>query len=323
MKLIIQIPCHNEEHTLPQTFADLPTRIDGIDVIETQIVDDGSTDNTVEVAKKLGVTHIISFKNNKGLAAAFKAGAQHALEHGADILVNTDGDNQYFGGDISRLVKPIVDGQADIVIGCRPIKDHPEFSFIKKILQRLGSMVLRNISKTNVRDAASGFRAYSKTSLMHLNIYSSFSYCMETLIQAGLSNMKVDNIDIQVNPKTRDSRLFKSIFEYISRSGSTMVGIFLVYRAKKLFLLLSGITLLFSLILLGRYVILISFMGANGSGFWPSVILSGVLLAISFQLLFTGILASLVSSNRMLLEEIKYRLAKMEDRQNRSDDSSR
>jgi len=315
MKLIIQIPCYNEEHTLPQTFADLPKSIPGIDVIETQIVDDGSDDATVEVAKRLGVTHIVSFKNNKGLAAAFRAGAENALARGADILVNTDGDNQYFGGDIPKLVMPIVEGKADIVIGCRPIVDHPEFSELKKLLQRMGSMVLRNISKTTVRDAASGFRAYSKNSLMHLNIYSNFSYCMETLIQAGLSNMKIDNVDIRVNPKSRDSRLFKSITEYISRSGSTMIGIFLVYRAKKLFFVLAGLTFSVSLILFLRYMALITFFEANRGGFWPSIVLSGILLAVAVQMIFTGILASLVSSNRMLLEDIKYRLAKMEDRQ--------
>jgi glycosyltransferase involved in cell wall biosynthesis len=312
MKLIIQIPCFNEERTLPATLKDLPRSIPGIDAIEIQVVDDGSSDRTVAVAKELGVHHIVSFKSNRGLAAAFKAGVDNALKLGADIVVNTDADNQYYGADIPRLVEPIVAGRAEIVVGCRPIADHPEFSWLKKQLQKLGSSVLRKVSKTTVRDAASGFRAYSRNSLLQLNIYSNFSYCMETLIQAGLANMKIETTDIRINPKTRDSRLFRNIFEYVYKSGKTIVGIFLIYRAKTVLQWAALTFLLSSIALFVRFLVLVGFYGSQAGTFWPTVVLSGVLLIMSLQTMFTQVLASLIMANRRLSEEIVYRLRKSE-----------
>ncbi len=320
MKLIIQIPCFNEEKTLPSTLADLPEHIPGIDAIEIQIINDGSTDNTVEVAKQHSVGHIVSFRKNRGLAAAFKAGVDNAIEHGADILVNTDADNQYRGSDIPRLIRPILEGKAEIVVGCRPIDDHPEFSFTKKLLQKIGSWVLRKVSNTTVRDAASGFRAYSRNAMLHVNIYTRFSYCMETLIQAGLNNLAVTGVDIGINPKTRDSRLFKSVPEYIWKQAKTMVGIFILYRANVLFNALASFFFLLGTALAIRYTVLVFFAGAPANAFWPSLIFAGVSLTIGVQVFLTGIIASLVSSSRKLSEDLNYRVKKAElDRSTRKE----
>jgi len=310
MKLIIQIPCFNEEETLSQVIADLPKVISGIDTIETQIIDDGSTDKTTTVAKSLGIDHIIKFKKNKGLAAAFKAGVNNAILLGADYLVNTDGDNQYQGKDIAKIVEAAISENADLVVGCRPIKNHPEFSFIKKQLQYFGSWILRKVSNTNINDAASGFRVYNRDSMLRLNIYSDFSYCMETLIQLGLENMKIVGVNIGVNPKTRESRLFKNISQYLWRQIKTIIGIFLLYRTNILFSSSSVITFLISLVLTLRYLSLVLYSNAPASDFWPTIILAGVLLILSVFLYITGILASLQAANRKLSEEILYRLRK-------------
>lgn len=319
MKLIIQIPCYNEEKTLPQTLNDLPRRIKKISKIETQVIDDGSTDQTLRVAKKTRVNHIIKFKQNKGLAAAFKAGVDNALLNGADILVNTDGDNQYQGKDIKKLVKPILDGRADVVIGCRSIKVHLEFSWLKKQLQLFGSWVLRKISKTNVEDATSGFRAYNREALLHINIFSKFSYCMETLIQAGMDNLKIMTVNIKVNPKTRKSRLYKNIYQYVLKSANTILNIFLLYRSNEIFTVASLITLIASTLLIARYLVKVMYFGSTAVTFWPTVVLAGILLVISIQLFLTGLLASLISSNRKLNEEIVYRLRKADvDRNNKN-----
>ena len=312
MKLIIQVPCYNEEKTLPITLADLPKQIEDIDLIEVQIIDDGSTDRTVEVARQAGVHHIVSFKKNRGLAAAFKAGVDNAIAHNADILVNTDGDNQYKGSDIPGLIQPILSGKADMVVGCRPIEDHPEFSFVKKKLQRLGSWVLRKLSNTTIRDAASGFRAYDRNAMLSLNVYSRFSYCMETLIQAGQSNLKVVGVDIGVNPKTRGSRLFSNIFQYVWKQSKTIVGIFILYRANWFFNFVSVIFFLVSLLFIIRYVILTAFFGAPAASFWPTVIFSGILFVVAFQVFLTGLVASLISSVRKLSEDTNFRIKKLE-----------
>lgn len=312
MKLVIQIPCYNEEATLPLTLADLPTRIDGIDEIVVQVIDDGSTDGTLETARKAGIREIVSFKRNRGLAAAFKAGVDNALALRADILVNTDGDNQYRGGDIPSLIRPILSAEADMVVGCRPIADHPEFSSAKKLVQRFGSWVLRQLSNTGVRDAASGFRAYNREALLSLNCYSRFSYTMETLIHAGLGDLQVVGVDVGVNAKTRESRLFRSTFQFVWKQAKTIIGIFILYRANWLFNTLASAALFGSLLLLARYVALTVLAGAPASSFWPSIIFSAVLLAISFQLFLTGILASLISSGRTLAEDTGRRVKKLE-----------
>ena len=310
MKLIIQIPCFNEEKTLLQVISDLPREISGIDKIEIQVIDDGSTDDTVRIAKELKIDHIIRLGRNKGLASAFKAGINNALMLNADFLVNTDGDNQYQGNDIVKLVMAAISEKADLVVGCRPIKNHPEFSFLKKRLQLFGSWILRKVSGTNINDAASGFRVYSRNAMLHLNIYSKFSYCMESLIQLGLENMKIIGIDIKVNLKTRESRLFRNIPQYLWRQSKTIVSIFLLYRTNVLFGFSALLTFIVSLVFAIRYFILILYSNAPATNFWPSIILAGVLLVISVFLYITGILASLLTANRKLSEEILYRLRK-------------
>jgi len=312
MKLIIQIPCFNEEATLEETVLALPKSIEGIDVIETQIIDDGSTDRTIEVARKLNINHIISFKQNKGLAAAFRAGVANALEQGADILVNTDGDNQYYGGDIEKLIAPIINAKAEVVVGARPIEDHPEFGYFKKKLQKIGSWTLRQFSQTNIPDAASGFRAYSQDALIHLNVYSDFSYCMETLIQTGLSNLKVLSVDIRVNPQTRKSRLFSSIPQYVWKSGNTMLSIFLLYRGSQVLTALSALLFLVALAIFARYFFYIGFFDAPSSAFWPSIIIGGAIFTVAFFSYIASIMCLQISANRKLLEEILYR-ARRED----------
>ena len=306
MKLFIQIPCFNEEKTLPEVIRDLPRQIDGIDEIEVMIVDDGSTDKTIEVARSLGIKHIVEHGSNRGLAMAFRHGCEYALAHGADILVNTDGDNQYFGGDIGKLCQPILEGKADLVVGCRPIKEHAEFSPVKKILQRLGSWVLRRISKTTVQDAASGFRAFSRETLQRIFIHSRFSYCMETLIQAGNSGIRVASVDIRVNPKTRESRLFKSIPQYIRKSGGTMLAMFVLYRPGWFFLMSSLPFWLFSLIV-GSRAIYLRWIGEGTIGsHLPSLLLLVVSSVIAIMLDALAIIGELMKAQRHLTEEVLY-----------------
>ena len=261
MKLIIQIPCFNEEKTLSSTINDLPLEVEGFNEVELLVIDDGSTDKTFEKAKQLGVEHIIQLGSNRGLATAFRIGIEYALEQGADVIVNTDGDNQYCGKDIAKLTRPIIEKKADMVIGCRPIKNHPEFELIKKILQIFGSWILRKIAKTNIRDAASGFRAFSRETCQRLNIISQFSYTMESLIQAGNSGLRIKSVDIRVNKKTRESRLFKNIPEFIYKSGTTIFMMFLLYRPGKFFALFASFFLVPSLMLGIRFLYLISQIG--------------------------------------------------------------
>lgn len=308
MKLIIQIPCFNEEKTLPDVLRDLPRHIEGIDIIETQVIDDGSTDDTVRVARELGVDHIISFPKNRGLAAAFRAGVQNALALHADILVNTDGDNQYRGADVARLIQTMREERADVVIGCRPISAHPEFSMVKKFLQHAGSGVVRAVSNTDIPDATSGFRAYSRESLLRLNVVSDFSYCLETIIQAGLSNMKVVATDIEVNPKTRESRLFGNIFEYVFKQLKTIVSIFILYRSNVFFGVIALVFFFIALSFVVRYLLLISLGGAPSNMFWPSIILSAVMLILSVLTYLVGTIASLMRAQRKLTEEVVYHL---------------
>ncbi len=308
MKLIIQIPCLNEEKTLPAVLKDLPSHIEGIDVIETQVIDDGSSDRTAEIAREAGVDYIVCFSHNRGLAAAFHAGMENALLHNADILVNTDGDNQYNGSDIAKLVRTMLENHAEVVIGCRPIAEHPEFSLVKRGLQLMGSWVVRRISKTSIPDATSGFRAYSRQALLQLNIISTFSYCLETIIQAGLANMKVVHTPIRVNPKTRPSRLFRNNGEYIYRQLKTILQMLILYRSNDVFRTLSLALMFGALALVSRYMYLISFENAEASRFWPSIILSSVLAILSGTTYLSGILASLLSAQRKISEEELYHL---------------
>lgn len=307
MKLFIQVPCYNEEKTLPEVIRDLPKSIVGIDEIEYLVVDDGSTDRTIEVARNLGVRHIVEHTTNRGLAASFRDGVAYALAHGADIVVNTDGDNQYFGGDIGLLCQPILEGTADLVVGSRPIRAHKEFSPLKKMLQLLGSWTLRRISKTNVKDAASGFRAFSRETCMRIFIHSRFSYCMETLIQAGNSGLRVGAVDIRVNPKTRESRLFKSIPQYIRKSGGTMLAMFMLYRPAAFFALLSLPVWLLAMGVCARVLYLAWFTeGDLIRNHLPSLFLFVVFSVVAMMLDVLAVIGNLLKAQRRITEEVLY-----------------
>lgn len=320
MKLVIQIPCFNEEKTLPETVADLPKQIPGIDEIEVQIIDDGSKDQTVAVAKSLGIKHIVSMGSNRGLARAFSAGIAAAVARGADIVVNTDADNQYCGADIAKLVVPVLENRADIVVGCRPIVHHPEFSPIKKALQLLGSAALRWISGTTVRDAPSGFRAFSRMACQRIFLHSRFSYCMETLIQAGTTGIRVTSVDIRVNPTTRPSRLFKSIPQYLKKTGGTMLSMFLLYRPGRFFSCLSIPFFVCAGILGIRFIYLIYFADRTTGGgrtYVPSLILLLLFVIGGFLLITMAIISYLLQANRRLAEEQIYLLRKTLDKNER------
>lgn len=312
MKLFIQIPCYNEENTLPSTLADLPKAIAGIDTIETLVIDDGSRDKTVEVARQCGVTHVLSLQTNRGLAKAFSAGLDYALSHGADIVVNTDGDNQYVGQDIALLVQPILDNRADLVVGCRPIATHPEFGFIKKKLQQLGSWSLRYISKTDIQDAASGFRAFSRDTAMRLYVMSSFSYCMETLIQAGNSDLRVTSVPIRINKRTRSSRLFRNIPEYLYRSAATILSMFLLYRPGRFFFFIGTFVNSIALLLGIRFLYLVYLTDALAQNrtYIPSLIFLTIVAMVGLFSYMLGILGEISKGQRKMLNEIIYRQRK-------------
>jgi glycosyltransferase involved in cell wall biosynthesis len=302
MKLIIQIPCLNEEQTLPKTFADLPKQIPGIDVIEYLIIDDGSTDRTVEVAKSLGVHHIVSFAQNRGLAKAFEAGIQRCLAEGADIIVNTDGDNQYFGGDIANLVQPILLGKADVVVGNRQTDSIEHFSGTKKVLQRIGTYVTNSLAKTNIDDAVSGFRAFSREAAINLNILTTFSYTTESLIQLGHKRFAIASVPIRTNEKLRVSRLFKSVPHFLVNQISTIVRVYSHYQALKIFSILGVVVTLPGLLGIGRF--LFYYFTASGSGKIQSLIISVMLVLIGVVIVMVGILADMISNNRKLIEKL-------------------
>ena len=312
MKLIIQIPCYNEEKTLPLTVRDLPREIDGIDEIDILVVNDGSTDRTEEVARSLGIKHIVSFTTHRGLAQAFVAGINESLRLGADIIVNTDADNQYCGSDIEKLVRPILEKEADIVIGDREVENINHFSFIKKRLQKIGSWVIRKISQTPVTDVTSGFRAFSKEAAIQLNVFSRFTYTLETIIQAGNKNLSVKSVKIRTNPKTRESRLFKSIPAYLKNSILTILRVVTIYRPFRVFTILGTLVFSAGFILGLRYVINIFILHQTGRTYVQSVILSGVLLLMGIMIILIGFLADLISVNRNLSEEILKRVKKLE-----------
>jgi glycosyltransferase involved in cell wall biosynthesis len=308
MKLVIQIPCLNEEKTLPATLADLPKAVPGFAEVKVLVIDDGSTDRTAEVARKCGADHVVSLGTRRGLAFAFQKGLEQSMALGADVVVNTDADNQYCGRDIALLVAPILQKQADLVVGCRPIANHPEFSWPKKVLQRVGSWSLRILSKTSVRDAASGFRAYSRETCLRLFLYSRFSHCMETLIQAGNCGMRVSSVDIRVNAQTRPSRLFRSIPEYVLRSAGSILNMFLLYRPLEFFLSLATVLFALAGFLAGRFVVLIYFLDTPevGRTHLPSLILMTTLTAVGATLLVVGLLGYLIRNQRRLAEENLY-----------------
>ncbi len=310
MKLIIQIPCLNEEKTLPITINDLPRQIDGIDTIEYLIIDDGSTDNTVSIAKEIGVHHVISFKRNKGLAAAFTAGIDACLRLGADIIVNTDADNQYCGQDIEKLVQPILNKTADIVIGERPIQDTKHFSSIKKRLQKIGSWSVRIASNTDIPDAPSGFRAFSREAAMKLNIVSEYTYTLETIIQAGRKNIAITSVPINTNEELRKSRLFKSMWGYIKRSMFTILRIFMMYKPLRFFSYIGGFAFGTGFLIGLRFLFYV--FNGDGNGHIQSLILAVALMIMGFQTIILGLQADLIASNRKILEDVQYRIKKIE-----------
>lgn len=310
MKLIVQIPCFNEEQTLPLTLRDIPRQIAGVEEVEILVIDDGSEDRTLDVARENGVDHIVKFSGNKGLAAGFMAGLDACLKLGADIIVNTDADNQYSGKDIVKLIKPILDGKADMVIGDRDVENIEHFSFTKKKLQKLGSWVIRHISATDVPDATSGFRAFNREAALKLNVLSDFTYTLETIIQAGIKNITVDSVKVRTNEKLRDSRLFTSVRSYISRSVGTIIRIYTMYRPLRVFTSI-GATIFSAGMLLGLRF-LYYYISGSGAGHVQSLILSAVFIIIGFQIVMIGLLADIIAANRRLIEEVLYRVKKKE-----------
>ncbi|MBN2841418.1 MAG: glycosyltransferase family 2 protein [Coriobacteriia bacterium] len=309
-KLIIQIPCYNEEETLPITLADLPRQVDGVDEVEWLIINDGSTDRTVEVALEHGVDHVISMTHNSGLAKVFMAGLDACLRRGADIIVNTDADNQYYAGDIPTIVRPVLEGRADIVVGARPIAEIAHFSRIKKLLQNLGSWAVRVASNTEIPDAPSGFRAMSRRAAMRLNVHSEYTYTLETIIQAGRQGMAIESVPIRVNEDLRPSRLVKSIWGYVRRSLVTIVRIFATYKPTAFFTL-PGVAAIGLGVLVGLRFLYYFWQG-QGGGHVQSLILTAVLLIVGFQLMLFGAIAELQAVNRRLLEDVQWRTRRMD-----------
>ncbi len=314
-KLIIQIPCLNEATTLPATLADLPRAIAGIDIVEVLVIDDGSRDGTAEVALSCGVEHVVRLRRNKGLAAAFMAGIDASLKAGADFIVNTDADNQYAGHEIPKLLAPLLSGDADIVIGDRNIGELRHMSWRKRQLQLLGSWVVRQVSNTNVPDTTSGFRAYTREAALRMTIVSEFSYTLESIIQAGKKRMAIAHVPVSTNARTRESRLFDSVFSYIKRSAATIVRIYAMYEPLKVFTYLGLAVFGSGLAISVRF--LYFYFTNKGDGHLQSLIASAVLMIVGFQVLVIGLLADVISGNRKLLEDLLYRVRSIEAPQHR------
>lgn len=310
MKLIIQIPCLNEEASLPTTLAALPRTLPGIDRIEWLIVDDGSTDRTVEVAREHGVDHIVRFGTNQGLARAFMAGLEGAIRAGADIIVNTDADNQYDAADIPKLIEPILAGRAEMVIGARPIDEITHFSPFKKLLQKIGSWVVRKASGTTIPDSPSGFRAFSRNAALQLNVFSRYTYTLETIIQAGMKGIPITWVPIRTNADLRPSRLVKGIADYVRRSVFTILRIFLLYRPLRSFFWVGTVFITPGFFLLVRW--LVFYLQGSTRVRAPSLILAAILILIGFQTWSLGFVADLLAANRRLLEENQLRLRRLE-----------
>ena len=311
MKVIIQIPCLNEEETLPATLADLPREIDGVDEIETLVIDDGSTDRTIEVAQECGVDHIVKLPNNRGLATGFQAGLDACLKLGADIVVNTDADNQYSGNDIPKLVAPILAGNAEMVVGDREITGIEHFSPAKKSLQKFGSWVVRQLSDTEVTDATSGFRAYNREAALQLLVVDNFTYTLESLIQAGKGSVAVDEVKIATNPKTRESRLFGSTGSYVRRNGLAILRIYTRYEPLKVFSLLGLIAAIAAFGAWMPFLIDWIFHG-DRDGHLQSLLLGAMLFIISIQLFALGIIGDLLAGQRVMTQRVYERVRRIE-----------
>ena len=311
MKLIIQIPCFDEEETLPVTLADLPREVPGFDLVEWLVVDDGSTDRTVQVAREHGVDHIVRLTNNKGLAAGFQAGLDASLKLGADVVVNTDADNQYYGPDIVKLVEPIIKGDADMVVGDREVRNIEHFSPLKKSLQRLGSWVVRRASQTTIPDTTSGFRAYNREAAIQMVVVSKFTYTLETIIQAGKMLVAVDHVPIRTNPKTRESRLFPSMWSYVRRNTVSIFRIYALYEPLRVFMTLAGIVALAALVIWGRFAYFYIVDG-SGAGHVQSLILGAVLFNAAVVLAALGVLGDLLAAQRTLSQRTYERVRRIE-----------
>lgn len=312
-KLIIQIPCLDEEKTLPATLAALPREVPGVDKVEWLVIDDGSSDRTSEVARAHGVDHVVRFASNQGLARAFMAGLEACLKAGADIIVNTDADNQYDARDIPKLIEPILAGRAEIVVGARPIDEIEHFSPLKKLLQKLGSWVVRQASRTSIPDSPSGFRAISRDAAFQLNVFSQYTYTLEMVIQAGQKNIPITWVPVRTNPVTRPSRLIRGIPDYIRRSVFIIFRVFLLYRPLRSFFWMGMAFVVPGSLLLVRWLAFF-LMGTvyPGRTRAPSLILAAILILIGFQLWIFGFMADLMSANRRLLEDVQLRLRRME-----------
>ena len=312
MKLIIQIPCLNESETLAIALAELPREVEGFDTVEWLIIDDGSTDNTAEVARQNGVHHVVRHPVNRGLAVGFMSGLEACLRLGADVIVNTDADNQYCGADIPKLTAPVLAQEADIVIGARPIDETEHFSWIKKKLQRLGSWAVRMASKTDVADAPSGFRAISREAAMRLNVFSAYTYTLETIIQAGQSNLRILSVPIRTNGDLRPSRLVKSITSYVHRSLVTILRVFVIYKPLKFFAFFGAIFTLAGLIAGVRFLWYL--LEDGGAGHVQSVIFSALCIIAGLLMFMMGVMGDLIATNRKLLERINLRVQRIEHR---------
>ena len=312
MKLIIQVPCYNESETLAITLNELPRKVEGFDEVEWLIINDGSTDNTAEVAKACGVDHIVSFTKNQGLARGFMAGLDACLKFGADVIVNTDADNQYNAADIPLLVKPVLEGKADIVIGARPIGNIRHFSPVKKVLQKIGSLVVKRMSNADIPDAPSGFRAFSREAALQLNVFNEYTYTLETIIQAGQKNMAIMSVPVRVNKDLRPSRLVKNIPSYITESIVTIIKIFVVYKPFRFFMSI-GLTLFTCGFLIGLRFLSYYFKG-DPAGHVQSLIFASILLGLGFQTMLIAFIANLQAVNRRLMEDVQYILRKTENR---------
>ena len=310
MKLIIQIPCYNEAETLEIALNDLPKHIDGIDKIEYLIINDGSKDNTVEVARKWGINYVVNFRRNKGLAHGFMAGIDACLRNGADIIVNTDADNQYVADDIEKLVRPIIEGKSDIVIGERPIDETTHFSPTKKKLQHFGSWVVQKASNSDIPDAPSGFRAYSRDAAMRLNVTNDYTYTLETIVQAGRNKIAQTSVPIRTNGELRPSRLFNSMMGYVKKSMGVIITAYLMYKPLKTFTVLAMIPTVVGLGVIIRFLVYVC-MG-NSAGHIQSLILGCTLLLMGFMALMIALIGDLLAKNRKLLEDIEYHTRKMD-----------
>lgn len=310
MKLIIQIPCFNEEATLAATLADLPREVPGFDTVEWLVIDDGSTDRTVEVARASGVDHVVQLSHNQGLATAFSEGLEAALRAGADVIVNTDGDNQYKAACIPDLTAPIIERRAQIVVGARPISTVPHFSLVKRALQHLGSWVVRRASKTEIKDAPSGFRAFDRRAAMQLYVFNRYTYTLETIIQAGRLGIPMISVPIEVNDPTRESRLFKSMGGYVIRSVQTILRIATLYSPLRTFSILAGVLMLPGVLAFARF--LYYYAIGRGDGHVQSLVIGAALIAAGMVTFIGGLIADLIAANRVLLAEIRGRLLKAE-----------